>query len=244
MPVAVLTITALLKELGITEPDTLPAPTREWIGRGAAVLHVVDGRRILGPSASRTPCASKRDRPSAALQNGASKVAMITGDAGQVAATRRSRAEHRRGLRRSLPADKDKKVAELRGPRSEGGHGRGRDQRLAGPGPHRSRHRDRRRHRCNDGISQAGSWPVTTPGLCCRWGTCRSKKLPEECGRTWSGPPDTTSSPSRWPPGCSPSQGSCSPCHGRGHDVRLDHGGGAERAASGGRAPLRGRSAR
>jgi hypothetical protein len=63
-PVVVLTITALLKELGITEPDTLPAPTREWIGRGAAVLHVVDGRRILGPSASRTPCASKRDRPS------------------------------------------------------------------------------------------------------------------------------------------------------------------------------------
>src|SRR6478752_2658829 len=33
---------ALLRELGVVEPDSLAASTREWMDRGAAVLHVVD----------------------------------------------------------------------------------------------------------------------------------------------------------------------------------------------------------
>ncbi|SFT92548.1 Cu2+-exporting ATPase [Arthrobacter sp. ov118] len=104
---------ALLKELGITEPDTLSASTREWMDRGAAVLHVVDGRRILGAISLEDAVREESRQAVAALQKRGIKVAMITGDARQVAAAVGAELNIDEVFAEVLPADKDKKVAEL-----------------------------------------------------------------------------------------------------------------------------------
>ncbi|APX03576.1 copper-translocating P-type ATPase [Arthrobacter sp. QXT-31] len=104
---------ALLKELRITEPETLAASTREWMDRGAAVLHVVDGNRILGAVSLEDAVREESRQAVAALQHRGVKVAMITGDARQVAAAVASELNIDEVFAEVLPADKDKKVAEL-----------------------------------------------------------------------------------------------------------------------------------
>ncbi|NHW48599.1 copper-translocating P-type ATPase [Paenarthrobacter sp. MSM-2-10-13] len=104
---------ALLRELGITEPETLAASTREWMGRGAAVLHVIDGDRILGAVSLEDAIRPESRQAVAALQNRGVKVAMITGDATQVATAVGAELNIDEVFAEVLPADKDKKVAEL-----------------------------------------------------------------------------------------------------------------------------------
>jgi Cu2+-exporting ATPase len=106
---------ALLKELGITEPGTLSVSTREWMDRGAAVLHLVDGRRILGAVSLEDAIREESRRAVTALQKRGVKVAMITGDARQVAAAVAAELDIDEVFAEVLPADKDKKVAELQG---------------------------------------------------------------------------------------------------------------------------------
>ncbi|MDQ0867360.1 heavy metal translocating P-type ATPase [Arthrobacter globiformis] len=106
---------ALLKELGITEPGTLSASTREWMGRGAAVLHIVDGQRVLGAVSLEDAVREESRQAVTALQNRGIKVAMITGDARQVAAAVAAELDIDEVFAEVLPADKDKKVADLQG---------------------------------------------------------------------------------------------------------------------------------
>ncbi|MFE5835316.1 heavy metal translocating P-type ATPase [Arthrobacter sp. NPDC056493] len=106
---------ALLRELGLTEPESLAATTRAWMDRGAAVLHIVDGNRVLGAVSLEDAVREESRQAVAALQHRGVKVAMITGDARQVAAAVASELKIDEVFAEVLPADKDKKVAELQG---------------------------------------------------------------------------------------------------------------------------------
>ena len=104
---------ALLKELGLEEPEALAGPAREWMDRGAAVLHIVDGNRILGAVSLEDAVRPESRQAVAALQERGIKVAMITGDARQVARSVAAELNIDEVFAEVLPADKDKKVAEL-----------------------------------------------------------------------------------------------------------------------------------
>ncbi|UKA63321.1 copper-translocating P-type ATPase [Arthrobacter sp. FW306-04-A] len=104
---------ALLKELGLEEPEALAETTRAWMDRGAAVLHFVDGNRILGAVSLEDAVRPESRQAVAALQRRGIKVAMITGDARQVARSVAAELNIDEVFAEVLPADKDKKVAEL-----------------------------------------------------------------------------------------------------------------------------------
>ncbi|UZX04896.1 heavy metal translocating P-type ATPase [Arthrobacter sp. CDRTa11] len=104
---------ALLRELGTAEPDELARSTDAWINRGAAVLHVIDGGRVLGAVSLEDAVRPESRQAVAALQNRGVKVAMITGDARQVAQAVAEDLNIDEVFAEVLPADKDKKVAEL-----------------------------------------------------------------------------------------------------------------------------------
>ena len=104
---------ALLRELGATEPADLAESTSAWMSRGAAVLHVIDGHRILGAVSLEDSIRPESRQAVAALQNRGVKVAMITGDARQVAQAVAEDLRIDEVFAEVLPADKDKKVAEL-----------------------------------------------------------------------------------------------------------------------------------
>lgn len=104
---------ALLRELGLAEPEPLAASTREWMGRGAAVLHVIVGEQVLGALSLEDAIRPESRQAVAALQSRGVKVAMITGDAAQVAKSVGAELNIDEVFAEVLPADKDKKVAEL-----------------------------------------------------------------------------------------------------------------------------------
>jgi P-type Cu2+ transporter len=104
---------ALLRELGATEPEALAHSVRSWMGRGAAVLHVIDGNRVLGAVSLEDSIRPESRQAVGALQNRGVKVAMITGDARQVARAIAQDLNIDEVFAEVLPADKDKKVAEL-----------------------------------------------------------------------------------------------------------------------------------
>lgn len=104
---------ALLRELGVTEPQELSRATRVWMDRGAAVLHVVDGGKVLGAISLEDAVRTESRQAVRALQDRGVKVAMITGDAKQVAQAVGSELGIDEVFAEVLPADKDKKVAEL-----------------------------------------------------------------------------------------------------------------------------------
>lgn len=104
---------ALLRELGAAEPPDLAAATAIWRDRGAAVLHVVDGTTVLGAVSLEDAVRPESRQAVAALQRRGIKVAMITGDARQVAQSVAAELKIDEVFAEVLPADKDKKVAEL-----------------------------------------------------------------------------------------------------------------------------------
>ncbi|UTT68881.1 heavy metal translocating P-type ATPase [Arthrobacter sp. DNA4] len=104
---------ALLRELGVVEPDSLAASTRTWMDRGAAVLHVVDGGTVLGAVSMEDAVRPESRQAVSALQRRGIKVAMVTGDAHQVAQAVAADLDIDEVFAEVLPADKDKKVAEL-----------------------------------------------------------------------------------------------------------------------------------
>ncbi|HET8878257.1 MAG TPA: copper-translocating P-type ATPase [Arthrobacter sp.] len=106
---------ALLKELGVKEPAELSAATSAWVERGAAVLHLVEGGRVLGAVALEDAVREESRQAVEALQRRGIKVAMITGDARQVAQAVAAELGIDEVFAEVLPADKDKKVAELQG---------------------------------------------------------------------------------------------------------------------------------
>ena len=104
---------ALLREVGADEPPALAAATAAWRDRGAAVLHVVDGNTVLGAVSLEDAVRPESRQAVAALQHRGIKVAMITGDARQVARAVAAELNIDEVFAEVLPADKDKKVAEL-----------------------------------------------------------------------------------------------------------------------------------
>ncbi|QDW28483.1 heavy metal translocating P-type ATPase [Arthrobacter sp. KBS0702] len=104
---------ALLRELGAAEPPELAAATAAWIERGAAVLHLIEGDRVLGAVSLEDAVRPESRQAVAALQHRGIKVAMITGDARQVARAVAAELDIDEVFAEVLPADKDKKVAAL-----------------------------------------------------------------------------------------------------------------------------------
>lgn len=105
---------ALLRELGAVVPPALAATTRGWMDRGAAVLHVIDdGGRVLGAVSLEDAVRAESRQAVRALQQRGIKVAMVTGDARQVAQAVAAELKIDEVFAEVLPADKDKKVAEL-----------------------------------------------------------------------------------------------------------------------------------
>src|SRR6478609_5531073 len=104
---------ALLRELGAAEPPELAAATAGWIERGAAVLHLIEGGRVLGAVSLEDAVRPESRQAVAALQHRGIKVAMITGDARQVARAVAAELDIDEVFAEVLPADKDKKVAAL-----------------------------------------------------------------------------------------------------------------------------------
>ena len=106
---------ALLRELGLQEPRALADATGAWLERGAAVLHVVDGGTVVGAVSLEDAVRPESYQAVRALQARGIKVAMVTGDARQVAHAVAAGLGIDEVFAEVLPADKDKKVAELQG---------------------------------------------------------------------------------------------------------------------------------
>ncbi|GAA1582929.1 heavy metal translocating P-type ATPase [Kribbella karoonensis] len=104
---------AYLRENGLGEPDALAASVTEWKERGAAVLHVVRDGQVLGAIALEDEVREESRQAVAALHQRGVKVAMITGDAHQVADAVARELGIDEVFAEVLPQDKDAKVAEL-----------------------------------------------------------------------------------------------------------------------------------
>ena len=104
---------ALLREGGHEAPDSLTERTDEWARRGAAVLHVVADGQVLGAFALEDQIREVSRQAIEQLHAAGITVAMITGDARQVAEAVAAELEIDEVFAEVLPEDKDAKVAEL-----------------------------------------------------------------------------------------------------------------------------------
>ncbi|TCO45693.1 Cu2+-exporting ATPase [Kribbella antiqua] len=104
---------ALLRENGVQEPAELQAYVDSWKVRGAAVLHVVRDGEVLGAVALEDEVREESKQAVDALHKRGVKVAMITGDAHQVAEAVARELGIDEVFAEVLPKDKDAKVAEL-----------------------------------------------------------------------------------------------------------------------------------
>ena len=103
----------LIAAEGLQIPARLQEKTRPWVQRGASVLHVVREGRVIGALCVEDEIRPESRQAVAALQNRGIKVAMITGDAQQVADAVAAELNIDEVFAQVLPQDKDKKVGEL-----------------------------------------------------------------------------------------------------------------------------------
>jgi P-type Cu2+ transporter len=104
---------ALLRESGVQVPASLESAIHEWKERGAAVLQVVRDGEVLGAVALEDEVRHESRQAVDALHKRGVKVAMITGDAHQVAGAVAAELGIDEVFSEVLPHDKDAKVAEL-----------------------------------------------------------------------------------------------------------------------------------
>jgi Cu2+-exporting ATPase len=104
---------ALLRERGLSVPAELAEPVAGWEGRGAAVLHVIRDDRIVGSLALEDQVREESRAAVEALHRLGVKVAMITGDAQQVAQAVAADLGIDEVFAEVLPEDKDSAVAAL-----------------------------------------------------------------------------------------------------------------------------------
>ncbi|MEV8375345.1 copper-translocating P-type ATPase [Kribbella sp. NPDC056861] len=104
---------ALLRESGVQVPEELASTIQEWKDRGAAVLQVVREGEVLGAIALEDEIRHESRQAVDALHQRGVKVAMITGDAHQVAEAVATELGIDEVFAEVLPHDKDAKVAEL-----------------------------------------------------------------------------------------------------------------------------------
>ncbi len=103
----------MLREFTLTRPEVLEKQTGEWAQRGAGVLHVVQDGQIIGALAVEDRVRPESHAAVHALQKRGVKVAMITGDARQVAQAVAEDLGIDEVFAEVLPQDKDAKVSEL-----------------------------------------------------------------------------------------------------------------------------------
>lgn len=103
----------MLRELELATPGVFDAQVEEWSQRGAGVLHVVRDGQIIGALAVEDKIRPESRAAVQALQGQGVKVAMITGDATQVAEAVGEELGIDEVFAEVLPQDKDSKVTEL-----------------------------------------------------------------------------------------------------------------------------------
>lgn len=103
----------MLRELELVTPGVFDAQVEEWSQRGAGVLHVVRDGQIIGALAVEDKIRPESRAAVQALQEQGVKVAMITGDATQVAEAVGEELGIDEVFAEVLPQDKDSKVTEL-----------------------------------------------------------------------------------------------------------------------------------
>ncbi len=103
----------LLRELGLASPAAIAAATRSWAERGAGVLHVLRDGQVIGALALEDAVRPESRAAVRALQERGVRVAMITGDARQVAEAVGADLGIDEVFAEVLPQDKDSKVVEL-----------------------------------------------------------------------------------------------------------------------------------
>ncbi|MGT2462140.1 heavy metal translocating P-type ATPase [Sinomonas atrocyanea] len=106
---------ALLAERGVESPAALGDAVSRWKGRGASILHVLRDDEVIGAVALEDSVREESRTAVAALQERGIRVAMITGDAQQVADAVAKDLGIDEVFAQVLPQDKDRKVAELQG---------------------------------------------------------------------------------------------------------------------------------
>ncbi|MFI7495648.1 heavy metal translocating P-type ATPase [Kocuria sp. M4R2S49] len=103
----------MLRERGLSTPAPITGATREWVERGAGVLHVLRDGQVIGALALEDRVRPESRAAVAALQERGVKVALITGDARQVAEAVGADLGIDEVFAEVLPQDKDSKVTEL-----------------------------------------------------------------------------------------------------------------------------------
>src|SRR6266542_4312370 len=104
---------ALLRELGLAEPEALAEPVGTWKRRGAAVLYVVRGEKVAGALALEDEVRPESRQAVDGLHRLGKRVVMITGDARQVAEAVADQLGVDEVFAEVLPEDKDATVADL-----------------------------------------------------------------------------------------------------------------------------------
>ncbi|MGQ0849997.1 MAG: copper-translocating P-type ATPase [Actinomycetota bacterium] len=104
---------ALLRERGVDVPSQIGHAADRWKDRGAAVLYVIDGGSVIGALALEDELRPQSRDAVDQLHRLGVRVAMITGDAHQVALTVGAELGIDEVLAEVLPEDKHSKVAEL-----------------------------------------------------------------------------------------------------------------------------------
>ena len=104
---------ALLREREIVPPGELSAEIEAWRGRGAAVLHLVRDDSVIGALALEDEIRPEARAAVAELRRRGIEVAMITGDARQVAEAVGADLGIDEVFAEVLPEDKDEAVSEL-----------------------------------------------------------------------------------------------------------------------------------
>ncbi len=104
---------ALLRDRELDVPDELTEHTDAWVERGAAVLHVIRDGQVIGAFALEDRVREVSRQAVAQLHEAGITVAMITGDARQVADAVAAELGIDEVFAEVLPEDKDAHVAEL-----------------------------------------------------------------------------------------------------------------------------------
>jgi Cu2+-exporting ATPase len=104
---------ALLNERGLEVPASIEQASKEWRARGAAILYVIEGDLVTGALSTEDEVRPESVEAVDELHHLGVKVAMITGDAKQVAGAVASELNIDQVLAEVLPEDKHSKVAQL-----------------------------------------------------------------------------------------------------------------------------------
>ncbi|WP_146070950.1 HAD-IC family P-type ATPase, partial [Arthrobacter sp. B1805] len=103
----------MLKELGLATPVDIATTVEQWVGRGASVLHIIRDGSVIGAVRLEDKVREESRAAVKALQARGVRVAMITGDARQVADAVGAELGIDEVFADVLPQDKDTKVTEL-----------------------------------------------------------------------------------------------------------------------------------